>query len=315
MRHRKRQLFEVALVAVAAGVTLLATLVAPGGGGTATPSFAPPILGGQPAGAVVQGAQDKDLAVGLAVKPGSPLTLVATVLGQDGTGTDGLDVNFGLTTRTGATGTGTGRNCGPGCYETTINTTGPPRSATVTVNGPGASGRPLTFAMPAQWPPVPAAQTVLETEAAYRKLTSLVTHERLASDPTHVANTVYEAVAPDRLRIKTTSGHDTIVIGKTRWDRQPDGKWAKTLQSATSPSITPYWGGTLEDVMLLGTTRIAGRPAWIVSFAAPQFPAFFTVWIDRKTHRALKLHMTASAHFMQHAYGPFNTPIKITPPK
>jgi hypothetical protein len=54
---------------------------------------------------------------------------------------------------------------------------------------------------------------------------------------------------------------------------------------------------------------------WVVSFANPSTPAWFTAWIDRSTYRPLRLRMTAAAHFMTHDYVAFNRPLRISPPR
>jgi hypothetical protein len=54
---------------------------------------------------------------------------------------------------------------------------------------------------------------------------------------------------------------------------------------------------------------------WVVSFVTPQVPAWFTIWIDKRTYRTLELRMIAAAHFMHHLYGPFNAPLAISPPR
>jgi hypothetical protein len=81
-------------------------------------------------------------------------------------------------------------------------------------------------------------------------------------------------------------------------------------------SQAPHVGRRPEAVAarLLGSEAIRGRPAWRVSFANPQIPAFFDGWIDKATGRALALDMTASAHFMHHDYLRFNAPLAIRPP-
>jgi hypothetical protein len=274
------------------------------------------VLGDQPAGAVVLGREDGKLAVALAVQPGGKgLTLVATVLGQDGGGARGLDVAFRTTTSDGAAHESAGQVCGPGCYAAVVESAARPTAATLTVKGPGAGGEPLRFALPRQWPPRPAAGLVREAERAYKGLQTLVTHERLASDATHVLTTTYRAVAPDRLRIASGDGSESIVVGSTRWYRRPGQPWQRLPQGGPVRAIAPYWSGRLEDATLLGTATVRGRPAWVVSFAAVQVPAFFTIWIDRATHRTLRLEMTAAAHFMRHDYGPFDGRLAVEPPR
>jgi hypothetical protein len=69
------------------------------------------------------------------------------------------------------------------------------------------------------------------------------------------------------------------------------------------------------DAHTIGTARVAGRPAWIVTFANPTTPAWFTAWIDRRSYRTLQMRMTASAHFMFHRYESFDRPLRIVPPR
>ncbi|HEY1273978.1 MAG TPA: hypothetical protein VGF25_03680, partial [Thermoleophilaceae bacterium] len=115
-RSRAWLVVQLLLLAAGAAVVIALTLVSPPGK-PAAPSFTPTVLGGQPPHAVVLAQEDKDLSLALAVQPGAKhLTLVATVLGQDGTGTTGLDVAFRTTTSDGAVHDADGQACGPGCY-------------------------------------------------------------------------------------------------------------------------------------------------------------------------------------------------------
>ena len=66
---------------------------------------------------------------------------------------------------------------------------------------------------------------------------------------------------------------------------------------------------------MIGTTRVDGRSAWLVSFYDAQIPAFFTIAVDKKTLHTLDLRMTAAAHFMHHRYSGFNAPVTIAPPR
>jgi hypothetical protein len=277
-------------------------------------AFTPPIVGAPPPNALVLAHEAGDLAVALALQPNqSATTLVATVLGPDGSGLSGLDAVLTLKTATGAKASGKGRACGPGCYEATLaSTTARPRVATVRLSGRDGN-ESATFGLPKSWPPEPAAKLVRQAEEAYRRLRTLVIHERLASDPTHTVSTVYRAVAPNRLRMTISTGNEAIIIGKRRWDRELGRPWRSSPQSPIH-SIIPYWVTTPVNPYLLGSDSVGGHAVWVVSFVTPQVPAWFAVWIDKKTHRALELRMTASAHFMHHRYGPFNAHLRIDPP-
>jgi hypothetical protein len=248
----------------------------------------------------------------LATAGGTALALVVTVLGPDGSGVSGLDARLTLTAG-GAEATGKGHACCPGCYEATLTrATGRPSAATVNL-ADRTRNESATFALLKPWPPPPATKLVSQTAAAYRGLRTLVTHERLASDPTHAVSTVYEAVAPNRLHFTITNGTETIIIGNRRWDKGLGHPWSGSRQ-APIHSILPYWVTTPVDPYLLGSDSVGGHAVWVVSFGTPQVPAWFTIWIDKKTHRTLELRMTAAGHFMHHRYGPFNAPLTINPP-
>jgi hypothetical protein len=293
--------------AVAAGVWVTTRPVG------ATSAFTPAVLGSEPPGAVVLAAEDRDLAVALAVRPtGSRLLLVATILGQDGNGATGLDVSFRLHTGA-ATALVQARSGSPGYYEAEATARDRPVAVDVTVSGQKTAATQLRFDLPATWPPRPADDVVRTADRAYRRLHTLVTLERLASSPGHVVKTRYVAVAPNRLQITSNNGTRAIVIGTRRWDRVGVEPWQRSTQQAF-PAITPFWVGVIENAVELGTATIHGRSAAIVSFAAPQMPAFFTAWIDKATGRTLELRMTAAAHFMHHVYGPFDAPQQIRPP-
>jgi len=277
--------------------------------------FSPPIVGAQPPGSVVLAQEDEDLAVALALKPASRgLFAVVTVLGQDGTGVGHLTTVVGIHT---SEGSATARAVAgyAGTYQTTLATAGTPIDATVTINGAGSFRRSLRFDLADTWPPRPATALMLKVDSAYGHLKTLVTHEHLASDPVHSINSVYRAIAPNTLEISSSNGTDEIVIGTRRWDKQPGRDFAETTQRPPLKAITPYWTGILEDPTLLGSVRFDGHEAWVVSFAAPQIPAFFQIDVDKATDRTLAVKMTASAHFMYDRYGPFDRPLSIEPPR
>jgi hypothetical protein len=308
---RKRAL---ALLAVASTAALALSLV-PAHSAQKPLAFTPPIVGAPPPHSLVLAREAGDLAVALAVQPRrSTATLVATVLGPDGSGLSGLDATLALRTSTGARPSGPGRDCGAGCYEATLTgIAGRPTAATVRLSGQGRNAS-ATFALPKAWPPPPVNGLVQRAAAAYRRLRTLVIHERLASDPTHVLTTVYREAAPDRLQLASSTGTRAIIVGDRRWDRTPGQPWRESPQSPIR-SVLPFWVTTPVNAYLLGSATVAGRAVSVVSFATPQVPAWFTIWIDKRTHRTLELRMTAAAHFMHHRYGPFDAPLTIGPPR
>jgi hypothetical protein len=309
LRGSRALAIQLLVSAVALAVVAFFTFASP----TATTRpiwFVPATLGDQPPGAVALAREAGNLAVGLAIAPrGGRLLLVATVFGQSGAGVGGLRSRFAVTTSTGQTVSAAGAPCTAGCYEATVSASGRPTSAAVVFN----RRTRVRFALPARWPAPSGLGLVHDAEAEFGRLRSLVTHERLASDPTHAVYTTYYAVAPDRLRFHVRGGLESIIIGGARWDREPGGSWQPSPQAPIQP-IKPYWTPLVQDARIIGSATVDGRPCWVIAFANPQTPGFFTIWLDKRNHRTLALEMTAAAHFMHHSYGPFDAPLRVEPP-
>ena len=297
-----RSLTVLTLIAVG----IVAWRVTAGGSSSATPLFAPAVLGGQPRGAVVQAQEDRDLAVALAAAPRDGKTLaIVTVLGPDGEGATGLGVRI----------SGVSATPGPaGTYAALLPVARPARVVRVLVTRRDGHTDTVPFRLPAAWPPRPAGRLMARIDRVYRDLRALVIHERLASSPTAEITSVYREAAPTSLAISSSNGNREVVIGEHRWDRHPGAGWETSQQLPALRAITPFWRGTLQDVTVLGTTTASGRPALRLSFAAPQIPAFFELEVDRVTYRPLRLTMIAAAHFMQHRYSGFDVPQHIVAP-
>lgn len=298
---------QLALIAAGLAIAILFTVISPG---PPAPSFKPAALGDQPPGAVVLGKEDGGLAVAVAAAPRhGQLLVVTTVFGQTGSGAAGLRTRLAITTRDGRQMTASASACSAGCYQAVFGTSGVPRRISVTFNG----GQRVDFTLPPRLPSPSALRLVHAAAAEYGKLHSMVTHERLGSNPTHVLHTTYYAVAPDKLRFIVHGEEQTIIIGNRRWDKPLGGRWQGSSQTPIKP-IAPYWAPLIQDATILGTVSVGGHPCWKISFADPQTPGFFTIWLDKSNDRTLELEMTAAAHFMHHRYGPFNAPLKIQPP-
>ena len=237
-------------------------------------------------------------AVALAVQP---RMLTATVLALSGDPESGSKVSFrvsGSNLR--------GRPCGPGCYRAQV----PAWPSRVDVVLPSGSA---SFRIPAATRS--GGAIVGRAARAFRRLRSLVYVESLRSGPTGGLVTTWRMAAPDRLSYQIHGGSAAVVIGRHRWDQgRPGAKWAASQTSALHVPA-PTWGSDVTDARVLGSTTVNGRPAWIVSFATPSVPAWFTAWIDKRSSRPLRLRMTAPGHFMFHRYVGFDRPLRIVPPR
>lgn len=298
------------MIVLAAAVVAFFTFVRPSAVSLVR-HFTPATLGDQPRGAVVLAGEDRKLAVGLAVAPRAHgLLVMATVFGADGRGATGLRPTVTITDHHGSSSSAPATACGAGCYETVLPTLELPAHAAISFD----DGSRIGFALPAHGPTAQAAAVVRGAAAAYKRIRSMVTYERLASSPTNIVYTTYYAVAPNRMRFRIRGEGESIIIAKRRWDRGLHGRWHESAQSPVNP-IQPYWTPVVQDATILGSATVQGRPVWVVSFADPQTPGFFTIWVDKRNHRTLELEMTAAAHFMHHTYDRFDAPISVLPPK
>ena len=252
-----------------------------------------------PRGALVLGGESGSRAVALAVGKGR---LTATVLSPSGGPLSGLKVSFRAGSRLIPA-----KPCGLGCYSAPA---APPRHVELRLSG----SRPVAFDIPAR--PRPAAAIVARAGRVTRALKSLVYVESLRSGPTGGLLTTWSMKAPNEVEYRIRGGADAIVLGTRRWDRDGAGKrWRRSQQLPALRVPQPAWGSTATNAYVLREGRVAGRPVWVVSFANPTTPAWFTAWIDRATYRPLRMSMTAAAHFMTHRYLAFNQPLTIAPPR
>jgi hypothetical protein len=287
---------------LAAGIAALFALGSHGGTAVKQVSV-PAALSGPPRGGLVLAAEAGRRAVARVVERAAHPRLTATVLSGSGEPEPGLAVSFRL-----GSSSVVARPCGKGCYGALV-----PAGASLHRVDVSLTGGSVAFRVPARTRPGMAIVT--RAARAFRRLRSLVYVESLRSGPTKGLVTTWRFEAPDRLSYRIHGGGAAgIVIGSRRWDQlKPGARWAESESSAVRvPQAT--WGGPVTNARVLGSGRVGSRPVWIVSFATPSVPAWFTASIDRHTYRTLRLRMTAGAHFMVHRYTEFNAPLKIAPP-
>jgi hypothetical protein len=300
---------QLVLILAAVAAAAVFTFITPSGV-SQVQRFTPKTLGDQPTGAVVMAHEDGKLAVGLAVAPRKHgLLVVATVFGASGEGATGLRPTVTIAGHDGSHSNAQATACGAGCYEAVLGTTALPKSASISFD----DGSHLSFKLPARGPTAQALTEVRAAAAEYKQIHSMVTEEQLGSSPTQVVDTTYYAVAPNRLKFVIQGEGEAILIGSKRWDRNATGPFKESAGSPINP-ISPYWTPLVQDATVLGSATVEGRAVWKISFADPQTPGFFTIWVDKTSHRTLELEMTAAAHFMHHTYSKFNAPIRVEPP-
>ncbi len=302
---------ELALLALLIGAVAVLTALRPGRDVVAK---LPPAASAEvtpvptpPRGSVTFARQSRELAVALAVRPGRPLRLVATIIGQSGRGVDGLNVQV-MAANPGHSASALARTCGRGCYTASLGVS-QPTVFEVDIAGAGRL-RSVAFPVAGVWPPRAGTTFLRRGTRAFRALSSVVYLEHLASRPGDAIDTTWKLLAPDRVEYAIRGGAGGIVIGGTRWDRPvPGAAWRR---SETTPLKQPFppWGTRMTEVRVLRNTGTRVTLSWL----DPEVPAWFTGTFDRRTALPRDLRMTAAAHFMRHRYVAYNRSIKIEPP-
>lgn len=272
--------------------------------GTASGATAP----SPPANATVFARQLGNDALALAVVPhGSRLEARVTVLGRQGNGLAGLRVTVAVDGRRQAASA-----CRAGCYTASFATARAPRAVDVVVAG--HTKQPWHVVLPAAWPPHDGRALVDRAAATWRALQSLTFDERLDSGINIGVTSTWRIQAPDRIAYQVRGGWAGIVIGGRRWDRAPGAAhWQSSAQTRLRQPVPP-WGG-VADAHLLGPVSYRGRRATRASFFDPVSHAWFTLVIDDRTKRTLRLDMVTNAHFMHDTFRAFDSTPPIVPPR
>ncbi len=308
----RRLLMLLAVLGAAAPIALFA-LQDDDGAPAATTHHAHPAAGAAPPavlpprGSVVLARSSRELAVALAVRPGMPLRLTATIIGGSGGGKDGLDVELSAGRATSGA-SNRGRVCGHGCYTTTLAVRKPTRFV-VNITGAGAF-RSVAFPLPAPWAPKPGAAFLSRATQTFRALRSVLFVERLSSGLGRTLVTTWKLEAPSKLEYSIRDGAGGIVIGGKRWDREKPGAGWKESTSTLLPQPVSPWGSRVANAYVLRSTPRRVTISWY----DPAVPSWFTGTFDRATARPIELRMTATAHFMEHRYLGFNRGVRIVPP-
>ena len=260
-----------------------------------------------PRGSVVLARQSQELAVALAVRPGTTLRLTATIIDGQGRGLDGLDVAL-IAGRATSGASHRARPCGRGCYTATLRVRAPTRFA-VNITGAGAF-RSVAFPLPGRWAPTPGAAFLSRATRTFRALRSVLFVERLSSGLGRTLVTTWKLEAPNKLEYSIRDGAGGVVIGGKRWDRDKTGAPWKESTSTLLPQPVSPWGTRVANAYVLRTTPRRVTLSWY----DPGVPSWFTGTFDRATARPVELRMTATAHFMEHRYLAFNGGVRIVPP-
>jgi copper transport protein len=241
-----------------------------------------------PAGSGAVAAEEAgDLAVGLQREPGG--TAQVTLIDAEGGGVPGA-----LATVDGQAALPCVRSR-PACFTAPVPAAA--GAVEVVVRRPGIAPVRARIDLPAADSPlVPAL--LRRASAAYAALRSVRSENVLASSPTVSVTTSYVSQRPDRLLIDVHGENHSVIIGTRRWT-QPAAGGPWTLQTGLPRSSlpNPFWLADSTAVHLAGTV---GPDTMITFVSTPPgtAPAFFRLWIDRRSGEVVRLRMITTAHFM-----------------
>lgn len=165
--------------------------------------------------------------------------------------------------------------------------------------------------------PDPAARRLLDQARA--TLTAVQTWRERVELTDGVGNFVvtdYDLVRPNRLRYRTSSGTDAIIIGKTRYLRTGAGDWAQDTLAEPLVVEGPF-------LQYMAGARSVGRGiqapcdserCQVVAWSTDPTTAF-AAWIGLQTHQIHRLLMVAPSHYMVVRIQDANAGFQINPPQ
>jgi hypothetical protein len=209
------------------------------------------------------------------------------------------------------------RGCGTGCARIATPSPGP-----LIVSVP-ARGRRHTARLDTAWEPGASARArrLLErAQVAMRALRSARQTEVQTSGPGSFARTDYVLRAPDRMRLHTNTGTDSVIIGERQWLRAPDsGGWLRQRYGSGLPFSTRSWFRWTPyaiAVRWIGSERDAsGRRLVEVALVDPGTPVWSRLTIDAASGRILRERTLNPGHYATERYFGFNRPVRIEAPR
>jgi hypothetical protein len=185
------------------------------------------------------------------------------------------------------------------------------RIEAVVTPGGGATER-ATFAL--DLPTGGARSLLARSDSAMNRLTGVSERQSITSGGP-VVTTYYQWAAPDRLRLRSDAGSETIIIGKRRYDRA-SGAWIGSDWADPAGYRWPVYeyARTASEVTLLGRETIDGVPCWIIAFLDTPSGGRMTMWVGMDDGLIRRQRMFAVGHYMESVFSDFNMPPTIEAP-
>ena len=212
-------------------------------------------------------------------------------------------------------------SCGIGCRRFSI----PSLPTTLRVNVV-EQGHEYAARLPTAWRAgrsTQARRLLWRAQARMRRLRSVRETERVTSVPGISAITAYTVQAPNRFaytssvlkapaRRPEVQGR-TITIGSRQWTRNAGLGWQKGHYGGGLPFRTRSWFDWTTYATAVRLLQLTPRIA-VLALADPGTPAWWRLWVERRTLRVTRSRLITTAHFMTQRFFAYNRPVHIRPP-
>ena len=160
-----------------------------------------------------------------------------------------------------------------------------------------------------------AASLYAETLARLNQLSAVSQRDVLADGAGGLVLSTASYVAPDRYRLVTAEGDESIAVGSVQAFRRGDEPWRTSRRGAPFryPTYAANYDGATSQ-RLGHETTLDGRPAHVLTFYVPRDRAWYCWWIDTADGLVHRESMVAPAHYMTTTYQQQNAPADITLP-
>jgi hypothetical protein len=169
-----------------------------------------------------------------------------------------------------------------------------------------------TFELPGAVPSS-GEQLFARANATMNGLRSLRMDETLTDGAGPMLRASYELLAPDRMRVDTSFGEHSVLIGDQRYDLL-DGQWvASSIPNDPVPSYVWQHAG---HPRVVGTDTVEGTPVTVLSVyaASPDYPTWYRLYVA-DDGRVLRDDMFGESHFMRQRFYDFDAPVEIEVPR
>jgi hypothetical protein len=251
------------------------------------------------------GGRAGEVVVGLAVKAGAPIDVIAIPPDRARLqpASVRVDLNGVRLARAGS--------CGSSCFRYAGQVLdGTARTLAVAVR---RSGRTATasFSLPPAMPASGAA-VLQRARQTMRSLRTFEMDERLDSGRS-VVRASFAFQAPDRMRYVMSNGARAVLVGERRWDWTA-GRWAESEYQRLSVPSYPWTQA--RNARLVGRTRRNGKPVSVLTafLSRDGYLSWFRLEVA-SDGLVLESRMAAPAHFMVDRYHSFNRSLTIEPPR